>query len=936
MQNPIKYLWLILLLCIPVWATSPAWNVDAGQYEFDMSVTGTLEMNQEAITTDGNIVAAFVNDECRGVAQTAEFTPTGNMTFSMVIYSNVSAGEVVTFKTYLPDDDMICSISDSLNFVADQVNGDHYNPVVFNLLMPPPDWSVNPAGFEYDLSFTGVVTIDGIESVDENDIVGAFVNDELRGFSALEYYSAFDRWFVSFPIYSNLASGENITFQIYDASNGILLPANDSLNFVANDVIGDFNTPYILSVGKIPVSDNWTILVYLDGDNDLEEAAIDDINEMESVILPDGINVIVQIDRIEDYDASNGDWTDTRRYEIVHDSDMYTINSNRVDNNLGELNMGDPQTLADFITWGVEAYPAENYMLIMWNHGGGWRKKSLTEIPGKRTELTDPNTGIVKAICWDETDDGDHLEMLEVKDALNQMTISTGNTFNIMGFDACLMGLMEVAYGVKDYVSDVVVFSQETEPGDGWNYASWLNSLSAAPESDSKTIAGYIVDSYAAFYADGYNTTQSALDMTTLDNLKIKIDNFANSFTGEWSVIDAAVDAAYKFNTAENYVDLKQFMQYCSSNLSDGSAAADVINALDETIIHNAATGDLFGATGMNIYLRRYLDNEGEFYYSAPYCDFTAESDWPNFLSGYLDYMRSGSIVEFPTDTVGFEQNVTLSWKTIDADGDSASFFRLQSSSAHTGDYVLALKTWYNQMNDWLITPKIQIQDLAEISFWARSTDDNWLESFNVKVSTTGSEVADFTTTLETVTDLSNSWTQFTYDLSDYSGQEIYVAIQGISNDGNYLFIDDISLVNNTSANQSISSTTTGGKWSESTTWIGGIVPTGTNDVIIQGPVIVDVDAACNNLLVESGVTLENYSYFDRTLVVNGSLTNKGLVRDGATYHTFTLDIRGNITNNGQWENSYTICSGASDQYLAMDPNATFSTGRLENTDSAS
>lgn len=1022
MQNILKHILLTLLLCSPVWAASPAWDVDASQYEFDMSLTGKLELNREPITSSGNLVGAFVNGECRGIAETVEFTATGDMTFSMPIYSNVSSGEVVTFKAYLVNEDLVYSISDSMDFIADQISGDHYNPVVLALLMPPPDWSVNPADFEYDLSFTGVVTIDGIESIDENDLVGAFVNGELRGFSALEYYTAFDRWFASFPIYSNTASGEVVSFQIYDASAGILSPANESLTFTANDVVGDFTNPTVLSLGEITAGDPWTILIYLDGDNDLEDAAIDDINEMESVVLPDGINVIVQIDRIDEYNTSNGDWTDTRRYEITYDTNVSTINSLLIDGTLGELNMGDPQTLADFITWGVETYPAENYMLIMWNHGGGWRKKSLMEMPANRTELTDPNTGIVKAICWDETNGGDNLEMRELKHALGNMHTTTGKTFNIMGFDACLMGLLEVAYGIKDYVTDAVVFSQETEPGDGWDYASWLSSLSAAPESDSRTVAGYIVDSYGAFYADGYNTTQSALDMTMLDNLKIKIDNFANSFTGEWSVVDAATDAAFKFNTAENYADLKQFMQYCAANLTDGSAATDVVNAIDQTIIHNAATGNLIGATGLNIYLRRYLDTEGKFYYSVPYCNFAAESDWTNFLLSYKDYMRSTSIVGFPKDTVGFEDNITLSWKTIDADGDSAGFFRAQSSSAHTGDYVLALKTWYNQMNDWLITPKILIQDIAEISFWARSTNDSWLESFNVKVSTTGSEVADFTTTLETVTDLPNSWTQFSYDLSAYSGQEIYVAIQGVSFDKNYLFIDDISLINSATINadfsasplsgtapltvqfsdlsagnptswnwdfgdgysvtvqspqhtyesagtytvtlevsdgtnsdietktdyiiasvsgEAITSTTAGGNWSESTTWIGGVVPTSSDNVIIDGNVIVNQNVTCNNLTINLKDTLQNTPtsspIYDKILQVNGSIINNGIICNNSQgNNSLEIEIAGDITNNGHWKNSQTECIGSADQIIMMDISAIFTEGKLLDSDSSS
>lgn len=91
----------------------------------------------------------------------------------------------------------------------------------------------------------------------------------------------------------------------------------------------------------------WTILVYLDADNDLEGDGIVDVNEMEQVGSDEHVNVVVQMDRIPGEDDSNGDWTDTRRFYILWDDDLSAISSAQVGPQLGELNMGDPQTLAD-------------------------------------------------------------------------------------------------------------------------------------------------------------------------------------------------------------------------------------------------------------------------------------------------------------------------------------------------------------------------------------------------------------------------------------------------------------------------------------------------------------------------------------------------------------------------------------------------------------
>ena len=64
---------------------------------------------------------------------------------------------------------------------------------------------------------------------------------------------------------------------------------------------------------------SWTIMVYLDGDNNLEDAAIDDVNEMEMIGSSDEVNIIVQFDRIDSYDETNGDWKDTRRFRIIQE-----------------------------------------------------------------------------------------------------------------------------------------------------------------------------------------------------------------------------------------------------------------------------------------------------------------------------------------------------------------------------------------------------------------------------------------------------------------------------------------------------------------------------------------------------------------------------------------------------------------------------------------
>ena len=128
-------------------------------------------------------------------------------------------------------------------------------------------------------------------------------------------------------------------------------------------------------------ADSWTLMVYMAADNNLEQFAIADLNEMESVTLPGSVNVVTLVDRAPGYDSGNGNWTDTRVGDIRHDGSLGTLGSTLVSQ--GELNTGRGSTLTDFIDATVAANPASRYGLIVWDHGGGlsgtaWDDSSAT------------------------------------------------------------------------------------------------------------------------------------------------------------------------------------------------------------------------------------------------------------------------------------------------------------------------------------------------------------------------------------------------------------------------------------------------------------------------------------------------------------------------------------------------------------------------------
>ncbi|MDI6855740.1 MAG: clostripain-related cysteine peptidase [Candidatus Thermoplasmatota archaeon] len=221
----------------------------------------------------------------------------------------------------------------------------------------------------------------------------------------------------------------------------------------------------------------WTIMIYLDADNNLEEAGIEDFNELEVIGSSNEVNVVVQIDRIDEYDDSNNDWKGAKRYYVTKDEDTAIINSVELED-LGEVNMGDPATLIDFVLWSIENYPAEHYLLDFWDHGGAW-------------------TGV----CWDDTDK-DYLTLPEIDYALREARKKINKNIDLVLFDACNMGSLEVFYQLRNYV-DVAVGSEATVPGDGCPYDKILSFLVDTPAATPEELAAVIVDSYINSYTDG-------------------------------------------------------------------------------------------------------------------------------------------------------------------------------------------------------------------------------------------------------------------------------------------------------------------------------------------------------------------------------------------------------------------------------------------------
>jgi len=367
-----------------------------------------------------------------------------------------------------------------------------------------------------------------------------------------------------------------------------------------------------------PPRDNtpeWTVMIYLDADNSLESAGINDINEMEMVGSTADVNIVVQADRIPGYDISNSDWTNTRRYYITQDSNPILINSEF--NDLGELNMGEPQTLIDFTNWAIINYPAKKYLLVIWNHGGGFRSLSLT-----------------KDIAWDDTSGGDRITMSELKYALSAISTQMGKNIDIVGMDACLMAMTEVAYQIKDY-ADILVASEENEPGDGWPYDTILGELVGNPLISSGQLAVDIVDKYIFSYSYG-NVTLSAIDLSRMNTLATQLSNLAlavmsDTLTPKNIYINTAYYSQYYGDP--DFIDLYDFCNQLlaySNSLEVKNIALNIQQTLNYAVIKSGYSGgSVSGSKGLSIYFPWYYAYNSNKYHST---NFAQDTFWDEML----------------------------------------------------------------------------------------------------------------------------------------------------------------------------------------------------------------------------------------------------------------------------------------------------------------
>jgi hypothetical protein len=393
------------------------------------------------------------------------------------------------------------------------------------------------------------------------------------------------------------------------------------------------------------MSAQWTWLVYMAGDNNLEGAGRADLAEMKKVGSTADVNVLVQFDTEQ---------KKTTRYR-VEKRKLKTVQK------MPGVDCGDPKVLTDFIKWGIKNFPARHYLVDVWNHGGGWEnlpadfnynsiraakpqagaqlksvKRAVFRTTVKKINQRPPGQRAIAIDCGSH----DYLDNQELHDAVAK-ALPHKRKIDILGCDACLMNMLEIAYEMKD-TANFMVGSEQTEPGAGWPYTAILKPLVAQPTMSPSDLAKLVVVEYGKYFQKGREAaTQSALDLSRIDTTASAVNDLANALINDLANVAGAValarDKSQKYEYPE-YVDLgdfaKQLQLRLPGNANVGSAANKVLNSLAASggagfVLANATAGDQVArSTGVSIYFPHQED------YAPDYSDlaFSKEGKWRPFL----------------------------------------------------------------------------------------------------------------------------------------------------------------------------------------------------------------------------------------------------------------------------------------------------------------
>jgi PKD repeat protein len=376
----------------------------------------------------------------------------------------------------------------------------------------------------------------------------------------------------------------------------------------------------------------WTFALYFAGDNNLHPYLEPAVDQVERVANKPNLNILILWDSWQD--------GDTRLYHVEHDmapgiaSPIISVGWNP-----GEVNTGITQTLVSFVDWARTHYPADHYFLSIADHGRG-------------------TTGI----AWDDTSDEDYLSAYsELRSALDSITNGGSAKIDVLFLDACLMGMIEDAYEIKDNVEYLV--ASENMGWSTFTYDAYVSSVTG--DTTPRQLAQKVADAYITAL-QGYPATVSALDLSAIESLGNETDELAQALVTYMDSTNITQTTYIRndvqtfdsrdyltLNSTDEYVDLYHFAELVDAGISNAtvqSRAQDVMNAVANCIVteHHQSGWDpwsgnywyLDNAHGIAIYFPPRSDSwDYDNYVTGDNWAFCSATAWDDFLASYFSLL---------------------------------------------------------------------------------------------------------------------------------------------------------------------------------------------------------------------------------------------------------------------------------------------------------
>lgn len=524
----------------------------------------------------------------------------------------------------------------------------------------------------------------------------------------------------------------------------------------------------------------YTIMVYMVGsdlESEYQAASVDILEMLNSNVNLDNVNILLCTGGSKQWwiGLPNNETYITQIVEVDGETTLASVGS------FDEaVNMGESDTLAQFLKFGYENYDTDHYALICWNHGGG----------------------PIRGYGNDELYGYDSLVFDELKTAMDNSPFDSKNKLDWIGFDACLMASVEIANLFSDY-AEYMIASEEVEPGCGWDY-SFLSTLNET--SNTEKIAKSIIDSYEAFILENQEALQypditlSCMDLSKIDIVTEAMDKLFEMMAEELDDGDYQKLAKIRSNTKTfqkgsglDLVDLGHASKMVSDMYSKQSK--ELTKALEKFVIYQAT--NVASTYGVSVYYP-YESQEEYTRFELLETDLSASEGYTSYFENYADIWLNGvptsewetNLLELANaseiEAVEDKNQLVLQLSDKQLQEMSAAYYTILCDYGD-GDYNPVLMNCEIEPDkDGLL--KVDLEQELIVAVSGESTDEQFLMFKEVEQREDGILYQSVSTTVSGP-----------FGVFDYTTQEPVVVNLFESNDGD-IYINSINYVSETAA----------------------------------------------------------------------------------------------------------------------------------------